>query len=362
MKAPYTPLTLPIDNFIDINSFKNELLQCKKNLDIYNDLLFNCSFNPYIFIDKNIYLHCKKHEGYIDLQEKLNQCETIKLGEYLLSKDSFSINMLQKLHDNLLKNNVRGSTFQNTYIREKQNYIVSSSSNKKIIVYIPPSPEKVKNYLANLIDYINEPNDTLDTLVRLAIINGQYELIHPFLDGNGRLGRTLIPLYLYYTKSTVTPTLCMDRVLNSDRKKYHHEYRNLTIFSSSTPYNNYNRNWKSDNLSISIGWGKWIKFFLQKLSEQLQIDIYIINNMNQLYKNTMFKISSYKERNILNTIVTFMFYNPVTTLEKLSYSLCIKDTIILKYLNILIREDIIYIKKGRVNNYILKGLFQILCY
>ena len=57
----------------------------------------------------------------------------------------------------------------------------------------------------NLISYINNPKDTLRPLVRIAIVHAQFETIHPFMDGNGRVGRMLIPFYLYYSRQISLP-------------------------------------------------------------------------------------------------------------------------------------------------------------
>ncbi|MEB3102923.1 Fic family protein [Ferviditalea candida] len=79
--------------------------------------------------------------------------------------------------------------------------------------YIPPEPQLVDKTqlvdkcMENLEFYINEPKDDLDELIRAAIIHAQFETIHPFLDGNGRIGRILIPLYLFNKKVTCTRTI-----------------------------------------------------------------------------------------------------------------------------------------------------------
>ena len=75
--------------------------------------------------------------------------------------------------------------------------------------------------MSNLEKYINEPTDNLNDLIRIAIIHAQFETIHPFLDGNGRIGRILIPLYLYSKNIINRPSFFMSESLEKDKFKYY---------------------------------------------------------------------------------------------------------------------------------------------
>lgn len=71
--------------------------------------------------------------------------------------------------------------------------------------------------MSNLENYINDPQDNLNDLIRIAIIHAQFETIHPFLDGNGRIGRILIPLYLYDKKLIQKPVFFLSESLEKDK-------------------------------------------------------------------------------------------------------------------------------------------------
>lgn len=355
MNEPYIPQTLPLKTFIDYKEYKNELITCKRYLSIFNRLLYNAQFNPYIFIDKNILSYIKNVNGYFTVQEKINQCTALKLGEYLLSKKQFSIDTLEKLHKNIINNNVRGSFTTTSAIRTTQNSIVYYIKKKKYIAYIPPKPEYVKKYLNNLMDYINFPNDNLDPLVRLAIINGQFELIHPFNDGNGRLGRTLIPLYMYYKSLIPLPIICMDEVLNKNRSYYHNQYKNIYTDLSVNKNHIFNKPVYKD-----IHWGLWIKFFLKSLSEQLQIMINKFNKINDYYLSLHDKVKSYKNSSYLNKIIEYMFNSPTFTLSNISISLSINKYKIKSLLNILVRNNILSANTSMNDtSYIFTGLISL---
>lgn len=87
--------------------------------------------------------------------------------------------------------------------------------------YIPPQPQLVDIYMNNLEIYINNPQDQLDELIRVAVIHAQFETIHPFLDGNGRIGRILIPLYLFSKKVIDYPNFFLSEALERDKHKYY---------------------------------------------------------------------------------------------------------------------------------------------
>ena len=125
------------------------------------------------------------------------------------------------------------------HINAIENYIGKNEGHA--ITYVPPEPEKIKGLMDNLISYINNPKDDFNELLRVAIIHAQFESIHPFMDGNGRVGRMLIPMYLYAKKQIDLPCFFISEALERDKLKY---------------YNLLNNTRKENN------WNAWIKFFL----------------------------------------------------------------------------------------------------
>ena len=84
---------------------------------------------------------------------------------------------------------------------------------KREITYTPPEPEMVGKLIDNLNEYIEKPKDNYRSLVIIAIIHAQFETIHPLMDGNGRVGRILIPLYLYYVEQIDMPCFFVSEAL-----------------------------------------------------------------------------------------------------------------------------------------------------
>ncbi len=148
-----------------------------------------------------------------------------------------------------MSSGVRGQNRAPGEYRSIQNFIGPEGCTLETATFIPPQPQLVDQYMSNLEKYINNPKDSLHPLVRVAIIHAQFETIHPFLDGNGRIGRILIPLYLYDVNLIDYPNLFISEVLEKDKHKY---YRML------------NGTRKEGN-----GWNEWIKFFLESVNKQV---------------------------------------------------------------------------------------------
>ncbi|QRG86821.1 Fic family protein [Bulleidia sp. zg-1006] len=120
---------------------------------------------------------------------------------------------------------VRGKEKNPVEFRQSQNRIGGAGSTIKTARYIPPNVLSMKESLSDLEKYMNA-EDKLDDLIRIALIHYQFESIHPFLDGNGRIGRLLIVLYLLEKKVIKTPSLYYRRVRDEVRI---HRYQRVPI-------------------------------------------------------------------------------------------------------------------------------------
>jgi len=129
-------------------------------------------------------------------------------------------NRLIKEAHAMLMENVRGQEKSPGHFRHSQNWIGGIGSTLKNATFIPPAPEDMTLALSDLEKYINNDKE-LDTLIRVALIHYQFETIHPFLDGNGRIGRLLITLYLIEQKVLTMPVLYISYYLKKNRIEYY---------------------------------------------------------------------------------------------------------------------------------------------
>ena len=140
---------------------------------------------------------------------------------------------------------VRGQEKTPGEFRRSQNWIGGRGSTLQNARYIPPAPEDMKEAMFDLEKYING-TDGMDELIRAALIHYQFETIHPFLDGNGRIGRLLITIYLIERGILKAPTLYISYFLKKNRVEY---YDRMTEVRRSGDYE------------------QWVRFFLQALAE-----------------------------------------------------------------------------------------------
>ena len=119
----------------------------------------------------------------------------------------------------VLLNSVRGKDKSRGNFRTMQNYIGRAGVSIEQARYIPPTPMVLPNYLHNFEKYLHY--EEKDRLIQLAIIHAQFEIIHPFLDGNGRLGRIIMPLFLFEKGVLHTPMFYISEYLEANREEYY---------------------------------------------------------------------------------------------------------------------------------------------
>ena len=187
--------------------------------------------------------------------------------EYLKDNKEFNIKFINDLHKILL-NSVRGNEKEPGKIRNIQNWIGPKGCTIAEAMFVPPVPEEVPILLDNLFKYMNDAY--IDPIfVNLAISHSQFETIHAYRDGNGRLGRALIPIQLALLTEDI-PMLFLSEIIEIYKPSYH------KLLNESRKGN-------------MLG---FIKFFLQCIIEQCNNYILKINRIKQIYKTDMEKIKT----------------------------------------------------------------------
>ena len=169
--------------------------------------------------------------------------------------------LIKETHAVLLQG-VRGQNKNPGEFRQSQNWIGAAGSTIQTARYIPPSIEDIPELLSNLEKYINS-DDTLDYLIQAALIHYQFETIHPFLDGNGRIGRLMIILFLLEKKVMSAPALYISYYLKMNRIEY---------------YDRINEVRRKGNYE------QWIKFFLTAVECSANDAVQTIKKLSALRK------------------------------------------------------------------------------
>ncbi len=226
----------------------------------------------------------------------------IKATEYAVNKlHTLPLcNRLIKETHAVLMEKVRGQEKSPGEFRISQNWIGGQGSTLKTARYIPPCPEDMDAAMSDLEKYINS-DDKLDYLIRAALIHYQFETIHPFLDGNGRVGRLLITLFLMDNKVLTTPALYISYFLKKNRVEY---YDRMTEVRSKGNYE------------------QWIRFFLTAILESSQDAIQTIDELTALHKKNEARIAGLGRARInAGAVFEYLEANPIIDIGKTAEAL-----------------------------------------
>ena len=221
----------------------------------------------------------------------------IKATEFALERmNSLPLcNRLIKETHEVLMSGVRGQEKNPGEFRTSQNWIGAAGSSLKNARYIPPNPEDMINAMSDLEKYINS-DDSLDLLIQAALLHYQFETIHPFLDGNGRVGRLLITLFLMEKKVLNSPALYISYYLKKNRIEYYDRMSEV-------------RN--KDNYE------QWIKFFLNAIKESADESVETIKKLSELHNANINKIDAMgRASKNARAVFDYLEQNPIIDIGK----------------------------------------------
>ena len=226
-----------------------------------------------------------------DWQEVHNYVKAMNNAIEELEKLPLSNRLIKNTHKILLSRG-RGEHKSPGEFRISQNWIGGTSLSDA--VFIPPAHEELPELLSDFELFLNNTNINIPHLIRIAIAHYQFETIHPFLDGNGRIGRLLISLYLVHSKVLQKPLLYLSDFFEKNKTLY---YDNLTFVRT-----------KNDM-------SQWIKYFLEGVSQTAENSAQtlkkIIELKTDLEKNKLLSLG--KRTKTANEFLYFLFHSPVIT-------------------------------------------------
>ena len=288
---PFTPHDLPLKK-LDWKKFRKQIGPANRALARYDGILQSIP-NPAVLLSplttQEAVLSSKiegtqatleevlKYEAdpkrqtkhYQDIQEVINYRKAMAYAVEELHQRPISLNLLKRIHSILL-DSVRGQNKNRGNFRKIQNWIGKPGASQKEARYVPPDPLKLPGFLDKFEKYIHHDDD--DIIVQVAIIHAQFEILHPFLDGNGRIGRILIPLFFYSKGVLHRPMFYISAFLEANRPEYYDKLKDI-----------------SDNNS----WEEWITFFLKAVINQANRNTDKAQQILELYNNMKQKIVDY---------------------------------------------------------------------
>ena len=379
MPNPYIPFILPNDDLIDINKIINKLINANTKIAVYNEKLKNSKIRSELLMDLlslKEAMESTKIEGTQvtmdemfeykadekhptnDITEVNNYYTALKIGEDLLRTLPISSRFIKKLHEILMSGNVRGGNKSPGNFRTTQNYIGPKGCTIETASFVPPEPQLVDEYMSNLEKYINEYDDIND-LIKLAIIHSQFETIHPFLDGNGRIGRILIPLYLFDKKILRNANFFVSESLEKDKFKYYQLLNNTRVVITDEEDNK--EQYLKDMQTAKNNFTEWVEFFLESCIKQCDKDLEKIDAIDSLYE----KISD-KAKELIRTpgilqVIDLIFEYPIFTTKLIRDKIKIAPATLNGYLAKLVEAKVIYSDgKNRNRKYFFYDLLNII--
>lgn len=184
-----------------------------------------------------------------DVEEVVNYVAAMNHGLIRLPELPLSLRLIREIHAELMRG-VRGGDKSPGEFRTSQNWIGGQGSTLATASFVPPPPSEVINALGALERFIHEGRTTVPLLIRCGLVHAQFETIHPFLDGNGRVGRLLVTLMLCEDGALSRPLLYLSLYLKANRAEY---YDRLTA------------------VRIKGDWEQWLAFFLRGVSVTARI-------------------------------------------------------------------------------------------
>lgn len=329
----------PVPSLTLNNEIVFKLVEASKNLTLLDAL---ASFVPNINLLVSMYVRkeallssqiegtqCTLDDIFVPLiEENTNQnvsdvVNYIKATEYALDRlNTLPLcNRLIKEAHRILMEGVRGQEKSPGEFRYSQNWIGGQNSNIKTARYIPPNVLDMQEAMSDLEKYINS-DDSLDPLIQAALIHYQFETIHPFLDGNGRIGRLLITLFLIEKKVISCPALYISYFLKMNRIEY---YDRMSQVRKTGDYE------------------QWVLFFLQALADSSSDAIDTIDKLTKLHNrniNLLDDISPRQKTNVLK-VFNYLEKNPIIDIQKTTNALSLSYNTVAKAVLLLADKGIL---------------------
>jgi Fic family protein len=226
-----------------------------------------------------------------DVQEVANYVRALEYALKRINELPLSLRLIRELHEILLSG-VRGEHYTPGEFRRSQNWIGPPGCTLMEATYVPPPTPEMMESLGDLEKYLHSTSG-LPPLIKIALVHYQFEAIHPFLDGNGRIGRLLISLLLCHEGLLAQPLLYLSAFFERRRTEY---YRRLL------------------DIRIAGNWNQWIVFFLEGVFEQSQDAINRTSRLLNLWQGYRNRLQEARSSALLLRLVDRLFEYPVLSI------------------------------------------------
>ena len=283
----------------------------------------------------------RNNEKIKDTEEIVNYIKATNYAFKRLEELPLCMRLIKETHSVLLSG-VRGNEKSPGEFRKSQNWIGYTGCTLNTASFVPPSPEEMEHSLSDLEKYIHE-DSSISNLIKTALIHYQFETIHPFLDGNGRMGRLLIVLFLKERGLIEYPVLYLSYFFKKNRNRYYELLNNVRIKGE---------------------FEEWIKFFIEGICEISEDAISSIQKIIKLKRIDMEKIRNIPKGNISNLLLIYdyLLRHPFLETEDIRRLSDLSKPTVNKLLETLIELEILELveEKKRYKQYVYRKYVDIL--
>ena len=269
----------------------------------------------------------------LDVNEVLNYIQALNFAIKKLDELPLCNRLILQTHEVLMEGLRGGETYTGEF-RRTQNWIGHAGSTLSNARYIPPSPDDMIVAMSDLEKYFNQDDDT-NILVKVALIHYQFETIHPFIDGNGRMGRLLIILYLMQQKILSQPILYISYFLKLNRVEY---YDRLTEVRAKGDYE------------------QWITFFINAIIQATDDSIQTIDKLTELRSKNIENIAALgRVKPNAELLYNYIEQSPIIDIQKTAQALNLSYNTVSTLVRNFIEMDILVqnenVKRGKTYSY-----------
>ena len=283
----------------------------------------------------------RKNEKIKDTEEIVNYIKATNYAFKRLEELPLCMRLIKETHSILLSG-VRGNEKSPGEFRKSQNWIGYAGCKLNTASFVPPAPGEMEKSLTDLEKYIHE-DSFIPNLIKIALIHYQFETIHPFLDGNGRMGRLLIVLFLKERGLIEYPVLYLSYFFKKNRNRYYELLNNVRVKGE---------------------FEEWIKFFIEGICEISEDAISSIQKIIELKKADIEKIRNIPKGNISNLLLIYdyLLKHPFLETEDIRRLSDLSKPTVNKLLETLIELEILELveEKKRYKQYVYRKYVDIL--
>lgn len=237
----------------------------------------------------------------LDVSDVINYVKATQYALKRLERLPLCCRLIREIHEVLMEN-VRGQDKTPGEFRYSQNWIGPANCSLKDARYIPPNVEDMQTAMSDLEKYINE-NVDYDPLIRVALIHYQFETIHPFLDGNGRIGRLLILLYLMEQGLLTKPVIYISYFFKKNQIEYYDRISEVR---------------RTGNFE------QWIRFFLEAVSKASSDSLETIHRLSMLHDANIEKLpKTTRSKDNLRAVFDYIEQYPIIDIKRTAKELAV---------------------------------------